>query len=539
MTPIFQVTVEPYLFEEVLEVDYDSTQVLDVFPDYKGDFTDMVPRAMALTISYYQVDNSRKRIILAELEFDDFQPLAEEEANLTVKVGYNLTFSFVPLSHKDLTINFAFTSRFYIILYLLVGSIAVIITFIFVMYHRIVGRPPLGQKQFASFKFISYLKLTYSPAFQGVGLGLIPIIVGNLIITTLIAGHLMSLPTHIFNCDDPGGDSACPYTIFDMIMDNPNNVNIDYVVLRTGRCGTAFLVMGAYVTLVSLLILIPNKTDAGKVPEAYDGNIWEFFIWKRSNILYTAVFLMFFELAVIQFSFSAIYGDNAWVMMGVFKVIEIIVETMLDKAVEEALLLSPLQVSFAVVLGLTGFGAANFLDFLQGYFIDVGITMFERPYLDNVIEVIQGALEDSIPKIRRALIKWVDVKEDDEEEEKVDKDEEDYEEDKKEEGEGEEGKEGEEEDDDEEQSSISDIVYSDDSSIESNLDDLSLDDDPNVLLFNRHNDSDIPSVDVSFEIREQKRKEKEAKLKRQRDLERHLKGKAGEEEAAKEHEKEF
>lgn len=85
--------------------------------------------------------------------------------------------------------------------------------------------------------------------------------------------------------------------------------------------------------------------------------------------------------------------------MGVFKVIEIIVETYIDKAVEEALLLSPLQVSFAVVLGLTGFGAANFLDFLQGYFIDVGITMFERPYLDNVIEVIQGALEDSIPKI--------------------------------------------------------------------------------------------------------------------------------------------
>jgi hypothetical protein len=80
------------------------------------------------------------------------------------------------------------------------------------------------------------------------------------------------------------------------------------------------------------------------VPEAYDGNIWEYFIWKRSNILFTSVFLMFFELAVIQFSFSAIYGDNSWLMMGIFKVIEIIVETMLDGAVPEALMLSPLQV---------------------------------------------------------------------------------------------------------------------------------------------------------------------------------------------------
>lgn len=104
----------------------------------------MIPRAVSLTISYYQVDNSRKRIILAELAFDNFKALTEAETNYEEKVFYNLTFGFLPLSHKDLTINFAFTSRFYIILYLLVGSIATIITVIFVMYHRIVGRPPLG-----------------------------------------------------------------------------------------------------------------------------------------------------------------------------------------------------------------------------------------------------------------------------------------------------------------------------------------------------------------------------------------------------------
>ena len=53
------------------------------------------------------------------------------------------------------------------------------------------------------------------------------------------------------------------------------------------------------------------------------------------------------------------------------------------------------------------------------------------------------------------------------------------------------------------------------------------------------NDSDIPSVDVSMEMREKKRKELELKEKRQKDLERHLKGKAGEENEPKEHEKEF
>ncbi len=71
----------------------------------------------------------------------------------------------MPLSHKDLTINFAFSSKFYIILYLLFGTIAVIISFIFIIFHRIVGRPALGAKEFASFKFGSYIKLTYVPAF--------------------------------------------------------------------------------------------------------------------------------------------------------------------------------------------------------------------------------------------------------------------------------------------------------------------------------------------------------------------------------------
>jgi hypothetical protein len=102
-------------------------------------------------------------------------------------------------------------------------------------------------------------------------------------------------------------------------------------------------------------------------------------------------------------------------MMGVFKVVEIVVEGELEKSVTEALMLSPLQVSFAVVLGLTGFGAANFLDFLQGYFIDVGITMFERPYFDSVFEVVQGSYEDYFPKISRAFAKWIDIKEDEDE----------------------------------------------------------------------------------------------------------------------------
>lgn len=72
---------------------------------------------------------------------------------------YNLTFAFEPLSHKDLTINFAFSWHFYVVLYLLVGMIAVIIVSLYTLYHRLAARPPNG-KSFAKFKFKSYIRLT-------------------------------------------------------------------------------------------------------------------------------------------------------------------------------------------------------------------------------------------------------------------------------------------------------------------------------------------------------------------------------------------
>jgi hypothetical protein len=101
-------------------------------------------------------------------------------------------------------------------------------------------------------------------------------------------------------------------------------------------------------------------------------------------------------------------------MSGVFLVMQTIVETMIDNAIQEALLLCPLQVSFNVVIGLTGLGAANFFIFVQGYFVGVGITMFQRTYMDDIMEIVNDSLDESMPKIKRAVIKWLTIKDDDE-----------------------------------------------------------------------------------------------------------------------------
>lgn len=52
------------------------------------------------------------------------------------------------------------------------------------------------------------------------------------------------------------------------------------------------------------------------------------------------------------------------VMIGVLKVLSIIISNILEKKIDEKLLIAPLNISVDVVLFLVSFGANNFLDFL-------------------------------------------------------------------------------------------------------------------------------------------------------------------------------
>ena len=127
---------------------------------------------------------------------------------------YNISFEFTPLSHTALTIAFAFSWHFYMVLYLLVGFISIVDMIILLLYHRLTARPKQGH-HIAKFKFFSYIKLLIPPAFYGMMLAIIPVLLINLVIAILVSGHLLSISTAIYSCDNPGGESACIYTLFD------------------------------------------------------------------------------------------------------------------------------------------------------------------------------------------------------------------------------------------------------------------------------------------------------------------------------------
>ena len=78
------------------------------------------------------------------MNFEDIEALTPDEVAGTAYVGYNLTFSFAALSHMDLTIAFAFSWDFYLVLYVIVGVLSLMVMIVFAAYHRVVARPKRG-----------------------------------------------------------------------------------------------------------------------------------------------------------------------------------------------------------------------------------------------------------------------------------------------------------------------------------------------------------------------------------------------------------
>lgn len=188
-TPLFDVSVSPVVYDDLVARDFSEFEVLPVAPEEGAGEEGVVPKTVALAIAYYQVDGARKELIQAGMNLEDLEALTPAEVAGTAAVGYNLTFSFEALSHMDLTIAFAFSWDFYLVLYVIVGVLSLMVMVVFAAYHRIVARPKPGQPV-AGLKFYSYLALTIPPAAEGTGLALLPVVAADALIAAVVTGRV-------------------------------------------------------------------------------------------------------------------------------------------------------------------------------------------------------------------------------------------------------------------------------------------------------------------------------------------------------------
>ena len=145
--------------------------------------------------------------------------------------------------------------------------------------------------------------------------------------------------------------------------------------------------------------MIPNQSNENVLQESSEGNVWNFYTWKRSNMMFITILITLAMLGVMYFSFSEWFGTNIWMMLGVLKITVVFVEYFMGLIVEDMLLLAPFSICMGVVISTITLGADDFLDFLNAYFIEIGIQMFERTYLVLISGLIINFLENLVSRI--------------------------------------------------------------------------------------------------------------------------------------------
>ena len=90
-------------------------------------------------------------------------------------------------------------------------------------------------------------------------------------------------------------------------------------------------------------------------------------------------------------------------MIGYMQIASIIIEYIVERILVEKLLVSPFSTSLGVIQNLMTFGAPNFLQFLDGFFVSVGIQMFQRPYLNPLTNFFFAQLEEKVPRVIESI----------------------------------------------------------------------------------------------------------------------------------------
>ena len=129
-------------------------------------------------------------------------------------------------------------------------------------------------------------------------------------------------------------------------------------------------------------------------------------------MIFSSIWMIFLTIVIINFSFSDMFGEFIWYAIIFMKLFGILIDWTLEKAMDQALLLGPLSITYGVIVGLVTFGADDFLDFIDAYFIEYAMMLFERTYLGNLAGTFFEYVEEEIPKKIAYLMQWFNAEDD-------------------------------------------------------------------------------------------------------------------------------
>lgn len=381
----------------------------------------VVPRQVILTISYYQVTQGLKRLVLASVAFpNDFQcvaitsggaiaqalqassiPQCVQDINgATRDTDYLLQVVFLPLPWFDLLNNFQFTEGIYLLFFVVTGILAIGISAFIWGINRLLTKlrhPP-------PFHGLTLLYIIAQPALFGCALGAGP----TMIAIIFLWSFFQSAEDGGTNCSaDPieAPSASCFQDIYDWTEE------ADPEILRAGRQQLAIIGVGFYCTYVFANLVMPNYTDDDRKTDVQRALIkanrdlkskspapvinvdvdedelppdesFKPHIWRRMNFVLLTLFIHFCLMVQMEFSFSDVFEDLVYQFILIFKIFYFVLELVLMRYIcPDAIQNAPMVAAISIISGISTMGASTFTEFVLSYFADVLLSVIERLYV--------------------------------------------------------------------------------------------------------------------------------------------------------------
>lgn len=440
----------------------------------------MVPTLVNFNLGYYQIDQTRKKLISGTVELSGYIKPTDFANNVYT---YTLNLNYQALSHTDLMIAFALPWHVYLTMYICVGFLCIFMTSIYATYHRLMSR----NKKTELF-FWQYIKLYFPPNFFGLLYATTPQLIYMIIIALVFSQHLMTFKLNSLWCN--AEDEECMNKLLlDQFVAGSLIDSETLPGFQRRRLGYIIIHAAAWLhyRAVQLMTLRISEAERKKPATSYDNNVWSVTSWKRLNYACMNLLSVLLNVMFVYISFTNLFGDNLWFFIIGFKILSEIMESTCELLFEDSIMLSVVSSTFDLMEGLCTFGAPDFLEFIGSFVLGLGVQMGERAYTDPVVDVVGGWIVDKIGELRlwiRVLTGEIkkdddddDIKDEEDEEEKdADEEDEDKTEEKKLEKEESEKEDGEGEEEEEEvqieESQDSDILITENSFNQADVEEL-------------------------------------------------------------------
>lgn len=352
-----------------------------------------IPTSIELTLSYYQVDATTKKLISCAVQFSGYIDPADFEND---QYYYTLTLNYESLSHTDLMIAFALPWYVYLTMYILVGILCIVMICLLTFYHKLVSR-----RKKRDIYLWQYIKYYFPNNFLGLVYAVTPQLLYIIVVGGIFSQHFMTFSLNSLWCD-PDDESCNSDLIWDEVFTGKELTPEEKVAMRNSRIGYILIHAGVWIhwRAIQLITLQMKNNESKQDRTSFDLNIWNPTSWKRMNYAALNLLAILLNVFFVYISFSSLFGDNLWWFIVGFKILGEIMESTSEILLEDNLMLSPISTTFDLMEGLCTFGAPDFLEFIASFVLGLGVQFGERTYLESIIDMVGEFVVDKIEALR-------------------------------------------------------------------------------------------------------------------------------------------